>query len=106
MSTYTGIVPISSKRSPQRIGSLLMWIGQLTHTASYATGGDILTPKSLGLTSIEGGMVASTPANTFAVLVQADGTAKLFATVQATAAQLANATNLAATSSFAMIFGH
>jgi hypothetical protein len=105
MSTYTGIVPIG-KRYPQRIGSLLIWVGHLTHTASYATGGDTLTAKSLGMNVIEGGMCGSTPANTFAVLVQTDGTAKLLATVQATAAQVANATNLSATSSFVIIVGH
>lgn len=108
MSTYVaaGIVPVG-KRYPQRIGTMLVWIGQLTHTASYATGGDTLTAKSLGFnTSIDGGIVMPTGANTFAVLPQTTGDAKLLATVQATAAQLANATNLSATSSFAIIVGH
>lgn len=107
MSTYlaAGIVPIG-KRYPQRMGTMLVWVGQLTHTASYATGGDTLTAKSLGFNIIEGGFVAPTPLNTFAVLVQTTGDAKLLATVQATGVQLANAQNISATSSFAMIFGH
>lgn len=107
MSTYVaaGIVP-TTKRYPQRIGTMLMWFGTLTHTASYATGGDTLTAKSLGMNVIDAGIVMPTGANTFAVLAQTDGTAKLLATVQATAAQVANATNLSASSSFAIIVGH
>jgi hypothetical protein len=110
MSTYlsAGVIP-ATKRYPQRLGSLDMWQGKITHTASYATNGDTLQARQVGMNVIEGGIVASTlgaGGALFEVLPQTDGTAKIRAIVMSTGAEVANTTNLSALVSQCWLWGH
>jgi hypothetical protein len=110
MSTYlqSAMAPAGSNRRPQRIGTTLVWVGKITGTASYATGGDTLPAKLLGMNAIEHGLVGTaglTSTAVIEVLPQSDGSAKIRWTVAA-GTELANATNLLAFASQAMFFGH
>lgn len=110
MSTYlsAGVVP-ATKRYPQRLGSLDFWMGKITHTASYATGGDTLQARQVGMNVIEGGIIACTLGGggvLFEILPQTDGTGKIRATVATSGAEIANATNLSALTSQCWLWGH
>lgn len=104
MSTIATLTP-GSKRSPQRIGTRLEWEGFITMTTSYATGGDTLTAKSLGMDRIDGGIIALELNHYYKVVPQTDGSAKLLGKVVTTAAEIANATNLSAEAPYAIIRG-
>lgn len=115
MSTITTVTS-QSKRSPERIGQHLRWMGKLTMTASYATGGDTLTAAQLGFSRIMGGMISGTGGVVFELLPAADPTtAKVKAYRQKDPAagggadialvEVANATDLSALTPRAEITG-
>lgn len=109
MSTYlqSAMAPAGSNRRPQRIGTTLVWVGRITHTASYATGGDTLPAKLLGMNAIEHGLIGPVTNNMLEVLAQPDGSCKVrWASVGGGGVEVANASNLSAFSSLAMFFGH
>lgn len=110
MSAITVAVP-ASKRYPQRIGTQLKWAGKITGTGSYATGGDTLSPKLLGMNVIEGGYVAPSAGFVFELIPQADGTAKVKAfwtgaVVSTALGEVTAAQSLAAATPQVEIIGH
>ncbi len=77
MSTITVATP-ASKRTPQRIGTRLEYNGTLTMTASYATGGDTLNAKLLGISKFHGAIIASAGGIVFEFIPDTDpATAKV-----------------------------
>lgn len=93
-------------RRPQRIGTRLEWRGTIAMAASYATGGDVLDAKTLGMNAITGGLISNFDGTLFRVIPQTPpSTAKLKATVSTTAAEVANATNQSALVPQAVITG-
>lgn len=106
MSTIATVTPIASKRMPGRVGQSLQWLGTITGTASYATGGDTLSPKSLGMNAIEGAIFAPFNNHLIRAIVQTDGSVKLFITTSNTGAELANTTSWATEVPFCSVWGH
>lgn len=105
MSTFTVLTPIG-KRYPQRIGTQLQWNGTITGTASYATGGDTLTAKSLGMNAIEGGIFSCTSLLPQVITVAGLLTALVKIIVPSTLAEQANTSNLTAFVFTAILWGH
>lgn len=83
-------------RRPQRIGQRLQWEGNITMSTSYATGGDTIKANSVAMQRIVGGVVSAAGANSYQVIPQTNGDVKIKAIVNATGAEVANATNLSA----------
>lgn len=107
MSTYSVVTPINPKRSPQRMGTTLLWMGFLTGTTSYATGGDTLDFKSLGFgNAIEGGLVSQFATHVSRVIPQVGGTAKILHFVTSTGVEVGNTVNMSTEAPFAILFGH
>lgn len=107
MSSIATVTPISSKRSLQRIGTNLAFMGFITGTASYATSGDTLGAKTLGMSEIEGGFISPVGTHTYQVIPNAaDGDAKILIFVTSTGVQLGNTVSWATDVPFALIFGH
>lgn len=107
MASIATITPISSKRSLQRLGTNLAFMGTITGTASYATSGDTLSAKVLGMSEIEGGLMSTVGNHTFQVVPNtADGDAKIIVFVTSTGVQLGNGVSWAADLPFSLIFGH
>lgn len=104
----SAVVAGGSNRRPQRIGTTLAWVGKITGSASYATGGDTLPAKLLGMNAIEHGMVGPNilSGNMIEVLAQPDGSVKLRWVNIGAGTELANATDTSARTNFAMFFGH
>lgn len=104
MGTIATVTP-STKRTPQRIGQTLEWEGTFAMSGSYATGGDTLPAKALGMTTIDRGIIAVDVNVYFKIVPQANGDAKILAKVITTGTEVANASNLAAFVPFAIIRG-
>lgn len=115
MGTIATVTPFS-KRTPGRIGQHLQFAGKLTMSASYATGGDTVSAKVLGMTKIMGGMVSCAGGVVFELIPDTDpATAKVKAYRQKDPAaaggvdialpEVANAVDLSALTPFAEIWG-
>lgn len=105
MSTIATVTPVG-KRYPQRIGTMLRALTGITGTASYATGGDTLTAKSLGLNVIDGGIMGTFNNHNFRVIPQTTGDAKIMVFVTSTGIELGNTVSWAGDVPFADIWGH
>lgn len=71
MAAVTSVNPKMGNRRPQVNGTQLEWRGTVNMAASYATGGDTVSAKSLGMTRIEGAIVGSAGGYTFEGIVAA-----------------------------------
>lgn len=69
-------------RKPQRIGTQQVWLGQVFFSNSYATGGDTITAKSLGMWTIDGGISGDAGGYSTEILV-GQGTTKQDALMKA-----------------------
>lgn len=105
MGTVATVTPIAGKKSPQRVGQVLKFEGTIAMSSSYATGGDTLSAKTLGMTAIEEGVIGSFDANLLRIIPQTNGDAKIKAVVSNTGAEVANATNLSTVIAAAVING-
>lgn len=96
-----------TKRYPQRIGTMLIWHGNLTPSASYATNGEVITAKSLGMNNIDGGFVQGVKGARLAELVPvAGGVTALLKIQTAIGTEAVNATDQSAFPVVAQIWGH
>lgn len=67
-----------SARMPGRVGQHLVWEGKVTMPASYATGGDTITAKSLGMSQFMAGQISPAAGVVFEFVIQTDpSTAKI-----------------------------
>lgn len=83
-------------REPQRIGTALEWTGQLQMSASYATGGDTISAKTLGMNAISNGIIGTANGRTFELVAQTDPSTAKIKAYTASGTEVANATDVSA----------
>lgn len=102
----TAVAPMT-KRTPGRIGQHLHFAGTIAMSSSYATGGDLLTAKSLGMNVIMGGVISPKSGYLLEIIPQVGGDAlvKAYKGAAGVNVQETATTDLSAIIAFAEVWG-